>query len=72
MYLVGGNVLEAFRHRGVYRAMLATRLARATASGRSLAVTQAREESSAPILAGLGFESVGSAVIYRNDVRRDG
>jgi hypothetical protein len=72
VYLVGGNTIEAFRHRGVYRAMLATRLARATAAGRSLAVTQAREESSAPILEKLGFESLVTATIYRNDVRRDG
>jgi hypothetical protein len=67
IYLVGGNVLAAYRERGVYRAMLATRLAYATSAGIGLAVTQAREESSAPILAKLGFESVCSAVIYRND-----
>jgi GNAT superfamily N-acetyltransferase len=66
-YLVGGNVLPAYRRRGVYRAILATRLARAHAAGLTLAVTQAREESSAPILEGLGFESVYRAAIYRND-----
>jgi hypothetical protein len=66
-YFVGGNVLEPYRQRGVYRAMLATRLARADRAGLSLAVTQAREESSAPILEKLGFESVFSAVLYRND-----
>lgn len=64
VYLVGGNVLPAFRRRGVYRAMLAARLARATAP---LAVTHAREESSAPILEALGFESMFSATVYRND-----
>lgn len=67
VFLVGGNVLAAYRRRGVYRAMLAMRLARAIAAGRSLAVTQAREESSAPILERLGFESMFSAVVYRND-----
>jgi len=67
VYLIGGNVLAAYRHRGVYRAMLATRLARAMAAGRALAVTHAREESSAPILERLGFESMFSATVYRND-----
>jgi hypothetical protein len=64
VYLVGGNVIPAYRRRGVYRAMLATRLARARVP---LAVTHAREETSAPILEGLGFESMFSATIYRND-----
>ncbi|MGE0403853.1 MAG: hypothetical protein AB7T06_44510 [Kofleriaceae bacterium] len=64
VYLVGGNVIAAHRRRGVYRAMLAARLARATVP---LAVTHAREETSAPILERLGFESMFSATIYRND-----
>ncbi|MFN0246185.1 MAG: GNAT family N-acetyltransferase [Kofleriaceae bacterium] len=72
IYLVGGNVLPAYRRRGVYRAMLATRLASATSAGVGLAVTQAREESSAPILEALGFESVCSAVIYRNETDKNG
>jgi hypothetical protein len=64
VYLVGGNVIPTYRQRGVYRALLATRLARTHAP---LAVTHAREETSAPILERLGFESMFSARMYRND-----
>jgi hypothetical protein len=51
----------------VYRALLATRLALSSAAGFELAVTQAREESSAPILERLGFESLCAVTMYRND-----
>jgi GNAT superfamily N-acetyltransferase len=64
-YLVGGNVLPAFRGRGVYRALLATRLAAIAECGLTLAVTQAREATSAPILEGFGFESLYQSFIYR-------
>lgn len=64
-YLVGGNVLPEFRKRGVYRALLDERLRGVAAHGLSLAVTQAREATSAPILEALGFESLYRSHMYR-------
>lgn len=63
-YLVGGNVLPPFRGRGVYRALLDTRLREICALGLPLAVTQAREGTSAPILDALGFQTVYRSHIY--------
>lgn len=60
IYLSGGNVLPAYRGRGVYRALIAARLA--DARGARLAVTHARAHTSAPILERLGF---ATAVAYR-------
>lgn len=57
VYLVGGNVLPKFRGRGIYRALLDTRLRFARERGYRLAVTQARERTSAPILEKLGFQT---------------
>lgn len=57
-YLVGAQVLEAARGRGLYRALTAARLSFLRARGITLAVTQAREATSAPILEKLGFETV--------------
>ena len=42
--------------KGVYRALLDARLTRAARLGITLATTQAREATSAPILEALGFE----------------
>ena len=64
-YLVGGNVLPAFRKHGVYRALLDARFAELRARGVGLAVTQAREATSAPILEYLGFEDLFRSFIYR-------
>jgi GNAT superfamily N-acetyltransferase len=64
-YLVGGNVLPQFRGRGVYRALLDERLSAVAARGIQLAVTQAREATSAPILEALGFESLYRSHVYR-------
>lgn len=64
-YLVGGNVLPAVRRHGVYRALLDARFVDIAARGIPLAVTQAREETSAPILEALGFESLFQSFIYR-------
>jgi len=60
IYLTGGNVLPAYRGRGVYRALIAARLA--DARGVRFATTQARAVTSAPILERLGF---ATAVAYR-------
>ena len=57
-YLVGTAVDESARGRGVYRALVAARLAWLRERGIEYAVTQAREETSAPILEHLGFETL--------------
>ncbi len=64
-YLVGGNVLPEFRTRGVYRALLDERLRAIRGLSLSLALTQAREATSAPILEALGFESLYRSHMYR-------
>ena len=57
--LNGGSVAPRFQGRGVYRALLAARLALARDAGVGGVATQARLDTSAPILAGLGFTEVG-------------
>ncbi len=57
-YLVGGAVAEDARGRGIYRALVAARLAFLRDRGVEYAVTQAREATSAPILERLGFETL--------------
>jgi GNAT superfamily N-acetyltransferase len=57
-YLIGGVVLPAHRGHGLYRALVAARLAHARARGIELATSHARESSSAPILERLGFATV--------------
>lgn len=63
-YLIGGVVLPRFRGRGLYRALIAARLADAAAEAIPLAVTHARAETSAPMLAHLGFETVCTFASY--------
>lgn len=63
-YLFGAEVLEPFRDRGLYRALLEARLAFLRERGISLAVTQAREATSAPRLEKLGFETFYRARIF--------
>lgn len=57
-YQMGAVVLPAFRKRGYYPALVAARLADSAARGLSLATSQARDETSAPILERLGFVTV--------------
>lgn len=57
-YLVGGQVLEAARGRGVYRALVSARLRLLRDRGDGYAVTIAREDTAAPRLERLGFESL--------------
>lgn len=57
-YLLGGQVLASARGRGVYRGLLAARLACLHARGLQYAVTHAHEATSAPILGHLGFETL--------------
>jgi GNAT superfamily N-acetyltransferase len=63
-FLMGGVVLERFRGRGLYRALVHARLSHARARGISLATTHARESTSAPILEKLGFETVCTIPMY--------
>lgn len=58
VFLQGAVVLPAQRRRGVYRALLLARLAAARAQGIPLCTTHAMSDSSAPILAALGFVTV--------------
>jgi GNAT superfamily N-acetyltransferase len=64
-YLVGGVVLPQARGRGVYRALVAARLAFLRTRGVGYAVTQAREATSAPMLEHLGFEGLFRSSCWR-------
>jgi GNAT superfamily N-acetyltransferase len=57
-YLVGSQVLERARGHGVYKALVGARLRFLRERGIDLAVTHAREATSAPILEHLGFETL--------------
>lgn len=63
--LWGGGVLEEFRGLGVYRAMVATRLAYAAEKGARMALSQGKVTTSSPILRRLGFKSYGQERSYR-------
>jgi len=49
---------------GLYRALVQTRLAHAHARGSTLATSHAREDTSAPILEKIGFETVWRFLMY--------
>jgi GNAT superfamily N-acetyltransferase len=57
-YLVGGLVAPEARGRGIYRTLVDARLAFLRARGVALAVTHARDATSAPMLEHLGFHTV--------------
>jgi GNAT superfamily N-acetyltransferase len=59
VYLTGAETVEAFRGRGVYKALVAYRAARAVERGCTLAAILANRETSAPILARRGFADHG-------------
>lgn len=63
-FLMGGVVLPAYRGRGLYRALVAARLAHARSRGIELATTHAREATSAPILERIGFETICRFAMY--------
>jgi hypothetical protein len=67
-YLVGAQVFSSARGRGVYRALVGARLAFLARRGIELAVTHAREATSAPILDRLGFETVFRSKCFRLDL----
>ncbi len=64
-YLIGGVVLPAKRGRGVYRALIAARLRHARAAGVAVVTTQAMADTSAPILARLGFVTLMELDVFR-------
>ena len=57
-FLMGGVVLPEYRGRGLYRALVHARIAHAHARGIGLVTSHAREQTSAPILEKMGFETV--------------
>ena len=63
--LWGGAVRPQARGQGVYRATLAARLEYGAAHGASLALVNARVETSGPILRQAGFASYGQELRYR-------
>ena len=63
--LWGGGVLESHRGRGIYRALVATRLTYAVEHGATMALSQGNITTSSPILHRLGFISYGQERSYR-------
>jgi 8-oxo-dGTP diphosphatase len=68
--LWGAAVHPDARGRGVYRAILAARLALATRRGARFALVKARDATSAPILRRAGFVAHGQEITYKLVVRR--
>ena len=66
-YLVGGAIVEHARGRGLYRALVAARLAFLRDRGIEYAVTHARESTSAPLLEHFGFETLFHGACYLLD-----
>ena len=64
----GGAVLPEMRGRGVYRAVLAARLAYAREAGADLALVKGRVQTSGPILRRAGFEAFGQERSYLIDL----
>lgn len=63
-YLIGGVVLKSHRGFGVYRSLIHARMVDLIKEKIPLAVTWARETSSAPILEKMGFETAFKAKNY--------
>ncbi len=62
--LWGGAVLEGFRGRGIYRALLAARLEYAAGHAMTMALVKGRVETSGPILRRAGFGVYGQERSY--------
>jgi hypothetical protein len=66
-FLWGGGTDPALRRRGAYRALVAARLARSADVGCGLVGIYAREGTSDPIMAALGFERHGTMITWARD-----
>jgi len=64
-YLIGAQVVPRFQGKGLYRALLRARL-EAVRAVRPVAVIQALESTSAPILDRLGFESLFAVSLFES------
>lgn len=64
-YLTGGNILKRFRGGGLYRRLVNHRLRVIAESGRNLAITGARESTSAPLLEKLGFKTAFRTSVFQ-------
>jgi GNAT superfamily N-acetyltransferase len=62
--LWGGAVVPSARGRGIYRAVLAERLAYAVTHGATMALVKGRTDTSGPILRRAGFAAFGQEPIY--------
>jgi GNAT superfamily N-acetyltransferase len=62
--LWGGAVVPAARGRGVYRAVLAERLAYAACNGATMALVRGKRDTSGPILRRAGFTAFGQETTY--------
>jgi GNAT superfamily N-acetyltransferase len=67
VYLLGGVVLPAFRRRGLYRALVASRIRYAAERGIPFVTSHARASTSAPLLERLGFETVCELQLFSNE-----
>jgi GNAT superfamily N-acetyltransferase len=65
-YLLGAVVLPRFRRLGLYRGLVAARIEDARRRGLALATSQARQATSAPLLARLGFQPICQLDIYQD------
>ena len=66
-YLIGAVVLPAHRGKGLYRALVAARLAHAHSRALPLATSLARAETSAPILTHLGFKTICKIPVFTSE-----
>lgn len=67
MYLTGAGVLEEFRGKGLYSALLNHREYIAVKSGCGIMVVSAKEDTSKPLLLRKGFNLAGSYVLMARD-----
>ena len=63
--LWGGVVVPAARGTGIYRAVLAARMAYAVDHGATMALVKGKVDTSGPILRRAGFDVFGQELVYR-------
>ncbi len=68
-YLIGGNVLNKYQGKGIYKALIQRRLDDIIEMGISLATSGAREKTSVPILENLGFQTAYRSEIFQYDLK---